>query len=171
VSSTEASRGSTDPQARIVARQGAFLWVSTGARLVLGALWLWAALAKILDPQQSVIAVRAYRLLPEALVKPVAWGLPFLEVAIAVLLLLGIRTRLAAWISLSLLTVFVASVASAWGRGLSISCGCFGGGGVAAGIDWTTYATEIARDAGLMALSAWLAWRPQSRLAVEVERR
>jgi len=137
---------------------------------VLGAVWLWAALAKILDPAQSVIAVRAYRLLPEALVRPVAWGLPFLELAVAALLLLGIRTRLAAWLSLGLLSVFVVSVASAWARGLSISCGCFGGGGTAAGVDWTTYAKEITRDVGLMALSAWLAWRPRSRLAVEVER-
>jgi uncharacterized membrane protein YphA (DoxX/SURF4 family) len=144
--------------------------VSTGVRLVLGGMWLWAALAKILDPSQSVIAVRAYRLLPEALVRPVAWGLPFLELAIAVLLLFGIRTRLAAWLSLGLLGVFIASVASAWARGLSISCGCFGGGGVAAGVDWTTYAVEIARDTVLLALSAWLVRRPRSRLAVEVER-
>ena len=171
MSSTEASRESAHQRARPAARRGAQLWASTCARLVLGAVWLWAALAKILDPEQSVIAVRAYRLLPEALVKPVAWGLPFLELAIAVLLLLGIRTRLAAWLSLGLLAVFVGSVASAWARGLSISCGCFGGGGVAAGIDWTSYATEIARDVGLMALSAWLAWRPRSRLAVEEGRR
>lgn len=171
MSSTEATRGSANPRARAGAHKGALLWVSTCARLVLGAVWLWAAGAKILDPAQSVIAVRAYRLLPEVLVRPVAWGLPFLELAIGVLLLLGVRTRLAAWLSLGLLGVFIASVASAWARGLSISCGCFGGGGVAAGIDWTTYATEIARDIGLMALSAWLAWRPQSRLAVEVVRR
>lgn len=145
------------------------LWASTVARLVLAVVWAWAAFAKIADPDQAAIAVRAYRILPEALVKPVAWGLPFLELAIAVLLLLGIRTRLAAFLSLGLLVVFVAGVASAWARGLSIDCGCFGGGGVSAGVDWTTYATEIARDAGLMAVSAWLAWRPRSRLALGKE--
>ena len=142
------------------------LWTSTAARLVLGAVWAWAAIAKIAGPEQAAIAVRAYRILPEALVKPVAWGLPFLELAIAVLLLTGIRTRLAAFLSLGLLAVFVAGVASAWARGLSIDCGCFGGGGVAPGVDATTYATEIARDAGLMVLSAWLAWRPASRLSL-----
>ena len=145
------------------------LWTSTVARLLLGAVWGWAAIAKIAGPAQAAIAVRAYRILPEALVKPVAWGLPFLEVAIAVLLLTGIRTRLAAFLSLGLLTVFVAGVGSAWARGLSIECGCFGGGGVAAGVDWTTYATEIARDVGLMALSAWLAWRPASAWALGEE--
>ena len=169
MSSRQATRPST-ARAGGASRRSILPWVSTGVRLVLGAVWLWAALAKVLDPAQSVIAVRAYRLLPEALIRPVAWGLPFLELAIAVLLLLGIRTRLAAWISLGLLCLFVAAVASAWARGLSISCGCFGGGGVVVNVDWTTYATEIARDVGLIALSAWLAWRPQSRLAVEVER-
>jgi uncharacterized membrane protein YphA (DoxX/SURF4 family) len=136
---------------------------------VLAGVWAWAAAAKIADPDRAAIAVRAFRLLPEILVKPVAWGLPFLELAVALMLLLGFRTRLAAFLSLGLLTVFVAGVASAWARGLSIECGCFGGGGVAQGVDWTTYATEIARDLGLMALSAWLAWRPASRLSLDRE--
>jgi len=171
VSSTSATRPTAASGPPASAWRDAAAWVSTGARLVLGVVWLWAGLVKILDPAQSVIAVRAYRLLPEALVRPVAWGLPFLELAVAILLLSGIRTRLAAWLSLGLLAVFVASVASAWARGLSISCGCFGGGGAAPGVHWTTYAKEIARDAALMALSAWLVWRPRSRLAVEVERR
>jgi uncharacterized membrane protein YphA (DoxX/SURF4 family) len=142
------------------------LWTSTVARLALGAVWAWAAIAKIADPDRAAIAVRAYRILPEVLVKPVAWGLPFLEIAIAVLLILGLRTRLAAILSLAVLAVFAVGVGSAWARGLSIECGCFGGGGVAAGVDWTSYATEIARDVGLMLLSAWLVWRPGSRLSM-----
>ena len=161
------SSRATGERLGVAPRPNAVLWASTGARVVLGAVWLWAAVAKMVDPQQAVVAVRAYRLLPEFLVRPVAWGLPFLELAVGVLLILGLRTRLAAVLSLGLLCVFTASVASAWVRGLSITCGCFGGGGVAPRVDWTTYAKELARDVGLMALSAWLIWRPQSRLALE----
>jgi len=161
------SSRATGERLGVALRPNAVLWASTAARLVLGAVWLWASATKMVDPQQAVVAVRAYRLLPEILVRPVAWGLPFLELAVGILLILGLRTRLAAGLSLGLLCVFVTAVASAWVRGLSITCGCFGGGGVAPHVDWTTYAKEIARDAGLIALSAWLLWRPRSRLAVE----
>lgn len=143
-------------------------WVSTAVRVLLAAVWMWAGVTKMAEPQRAEIAVRAYRLLPEALVKPVAWGLPFLEICLAVLFLLGIRTWLAAAISLGLLALFVAGVGSAWARGLSIECGCFGGGGAAPGVDAASYAWEIGRDAALMAASAWLLWRPRSRLALEV---
>jgi hypothetical protein len=68
------------------------LWAATGARLLLAAVWAWAALAKISDPDAAVRAVRAYQLLPEALVRPVAWGLPFAELALALLLAVGLST-------------------------------------------------------------------------------
>ena len=144
-------------------------WLSTAARLVLGGVLLVAGGAKVIDPQASVVAVRAYELLPDGLVTPVGWGLPFLELALGVLLLLGIAVRPAAWVAAVLLAGFVAAVASAAVRGLSIDCGCFGGGGpVPPG--QTAYATEIARDLGLLAVAGWLGVRPQSRLSLGGDR-
>ena len=105
------------------------LWAATLARLLLAAVWAWAALAKISDPDAAVRAVRAYQLLPEALVRPVAWGLPFAELVLAVLLAVGLATRLAAAGSAVLLGLFMVAIAAAWARGLQIHCGCFGGGG------------------------------------------
>ena len=56
-------------------------------------------------------------------------------------------------------------MASAAARGLSIDCGCFGGGGpVPPG--QTAYAAEIVRDLGLLAAAGWLVARPQSRLSL-----
>src|SRR6476659_3848663 len=104
-------------------------WLTTAARLALAVVWTWAGLAKLADPDAAVRAVRAYELFPEALVKPVAWGLPFVELALAVLLLVGLATRPAAWASVVLLLVFLGATASVWARGLQIDCGCFGGGG------------------------------------------
>jgi uncharacterized membrane protein YphA (DoxX/SURF4 family) len=130
---------------------------------------LWAGAAKVADPRAAVRAVTAYRLLPGVLVEPVAWGLPFVELAIAGLLLLGIRTRVASVLSLALLGVFVAAMASAWARGLSIDCGCFGGGGQSATAGWRSYSLEIVRDIGFAVPALWLAARPASRLAIEKE--
>ena len=142
------------------------VWVSTAARLVLGGVFLVAGGLKVIDPQSSVAAVRAYRLLPSALLTIVGWGLPFAEIALGVLLLAGIATRLVAVASAVLLLVFIAAVTSAAARGLSIDCGCFGGGGdVAPG--QTAYATEIVRDVGLLLLAVWLVWQPRSRLTLD----
>ena len=88
-----------------------------------------------------------------------------LEVSIGLMLVLGVHVRLAAVVSAVLLVAFVAGVGSAWARGLTIDCGCFGGGGqVAAGE--TRYGTEIARDAGLLAVALALARWPTSPLAL-----
>ena len=140
---------------------------ATAARLLLAGVWAWAALAKISDPDGAVRAVRAYELLPEALVRPVAWGLPFAELALAMLLAAGLATRLAAVCSAVLLGLFTAAIAAAWARGLQIHCGCFGGGGPATGVQARDYLLELVRDAGLLLVAALLAWQPHSRLALD----
>ncbi|HSS10507.1 MAG TPA: MauE/DoxX family redox-associated membrane protein [Acidimicrobiales bacterium] len=141
-------------------------WPSTASRFVLAAVFAWAGLAKIADPDAAVRAVRAYKLLPEALVKLFAWGLPFVEIALAVLLFAGLATRLAGLVAAGLLAMFIFSISSAWARDLQIDCGCFGGGG-AAHADAAKYLSELARDLGLLVVAAWLAWRPASRLALD----
>jgi uncharacterized membrane protein YphA (DoxX/SURF4 family) len=151
-------------------RDGTRAWwlrAATAARLLLAGVWAWAALAKISDPDAAVRAVRAYQLLPEALAHPVAWGLPFAELALAVLLAAGLATRLAATASAVLLALFMVAIASAWARGLQIDCGCFGGGGPASGVQASDYVVELARDAGLLVVAVLLAWRPHSRLALD----
>ena len=140
-------------------------WLATAARLVLGGVFVVAGALKVPDPAAAVRAVRAYQLLPEPLVGPVAFGLPVVEIAIGLALLAGVFVRTAAIASAVLLTVFVLAVASAWVRGLQIDCGCFGkGGAVSAGE--TAYPTEILRDVGLLVLAVALAARPRSRLAL-----
>jgi uncharacterized membrane protein YphA (DoxX/SURF4 family) len=140
--------------------------VSTGARIALAVVWAWAGLAKVSDPDAAAQAVRVYRILPEPLVGPVGHGMPFLEIALALLLLLGLGTRIAAAVSCVLLLAYIGAVASVWARGISIDCGCFGGGG-AVPASQTAYRQEIARDCGFLLLAAWLVWRPRSRLSLD----
>ena len=140
--------------------------VGTLARLGLAAVWLVSGALKAIDLDQAVVAVRAYDVLPRAAADVVAAVLPFFEIALGLLLLLGIGTRLVAVISGGLLLVFIAGVAQAWARGLSIDCGCFGGGGaVAPGA--TAYLEEIVRDVGFLALAAWLVVRPHTLLSMD----
>jgi len=141
-------------------------WVSTICRFVLAGVWLWAGLAKVADPSTAVLAVRAYDIVPEVLVKPVAWGLPFMEIGLAALLALGISIRIAGAFSLTLFLAFIAGVGSAWARGLQIECGCFGGGGADPAATGLRYALEIARDACFAAMAAWLIARAESYFAL-----
>jgi uncharacterized membrane protein YphA (DoxX/SURF4 family) len=142
-------------------------WIATAARLGLAVVWAWAARAKILEPDGAVVSVRAYRLLPEALVHPVAWGLPFLELALAVLLAAGVATRLAATTSAGLLLVFIAGTASAWARGLSIDCGCFSKGGQLAPGQHPNYLWDILRDVALLVVAVFLLMTPRTRISVD----
>jgi uncharacterized membrane protein YphA (DoxX/SURF4 family) len=159
--------GATGVEPAAGARAGRWAWVALGARLVLAAVWAWAGWAKIADPDAATRAVRAYDLFPEALVKPVAWGLPFVEIALALLLLVGLACRPAAWVSAVLFVAFIAMIGSAWARGLSIDCGCFGGGGAASGADAASYAKEIGRDLVLLGLAVLVAVGPVSALSVD----
>jgi len=136
------------------------------ARLVTGGVWIVAGALKLPDLDESVRAVRAYDLLPEAIVPTVGQLLPIVEVAVGACLVLGLLTRGSSVVSALLFTAFIVGIASAWARGLQIDCGCFGGGGR---IDEsaTTYPQEIARDAGLLLLSLWLVVRPRSRWALD----
>lgn len=140
--------------------------VTFAARLLVGGVWLVAGLLKLPDLASSVRAVRAYQLLPEAVVPAVGYALPILEVVVGLLLLMGLLVRGAAAVSGVLFVAFIAGIASAWARGLQIDCGCFGGGGYNANAA-EEYPWEIARDLGLLLASAWLVWRPRSPWAVD----
>jgi uncharacterized membrane protein YphA (DoxX/SURF4 family) len=87
--------------------------------------------------------------------------LQFLELALGALLLVGLGTRMVAIVSAVVLVAFIGAVAQSWARGLTIDCGCFGGGGQVAPGE-TQYPQEIARDIGFLLLAGWLLLRPRS---------
>jgi uncharacterized membrane protein YphA (DoxX/SURF4 family) len=140
--------------------------IGTAARVGLAGVFLVSGWLKIIDLDQTYVAVKAYQLLPKVALEPVAVGLPLLELALGALLLLGVGTRLVAVLSAGLLLAFIGGVAQAWARGLSIDCGCFGGGGDVAPEE-TSYGTELLRDTGFLALAVWLIVRPSSWLSLD----
>ena len=137
------------------------------ARVVVGLVWVVAGVLKLPDPNENVRAVRAYELLPESVVPVVGHALPVLEILVGVCLLLGLMTRVAAVVSVVLLAAFVIGISSVWARGLSIDCGCFGGGAGPAANAQAQYPWELARDVGLLLLSLWLVWHPRTPLAAD----
>lgn len=142
-------------------------WLGTLVRVGLAAVWLVAGGTKVGDLAGSGRAVNAYDVMPYDLAKVIGAALPFVELALGVLLLVGLATRLAAGVSAALLVVFIAGITQAWARGLQIDCGCFGSGGQLAAGQSPTYGPEILRDLGFLALAVFLLIWPLTRLSID----
>lgn len=141
-------------------------WIGFAARLLVGGVWIVAGLLKLPDPAGSVRAVRAYQLLPEAVVPLVGYALPIVEILVGLTLVVGLLVRIGAVLSCALFIAFIIGISSAWSRHLLIDCGCFGGGGFDAQAR-EKYPWELARDFGLLFASVWLVWRPRAPWALD----
>lgn len=130
--------------------------ISTLARLGLAAVGLASGWLKFSAPLDTMNAFYAYELFPEAIVPAMATVVPIVELILGVLLLLGIAVRLSAGISALMFMAFIALIISAWARGLTIDCGCFGGGGYDPESGPRQYLEEILRDIGFTSMALWL---------------
>jgi len=136
------------------------------ARLVLGVVLVVAGGLKVTSPAVSARAVRAFQILPYHVAGYVGYALPVVEIMIGLLLVAGLFTRVSAAVGGLLMLVFLIGISSAWIRGLTIDCGCFGGGGTV-GARETQYLTDILRDAALAACGAWLLLRPRTAYSLD----
>lgn len=156
------------PLTRLAASRPAWQpWLATAARLLLAGVFVAAGWPKFLDTEGTVRSVRAFEILPESLVRPFAYGLPMLELVLALLLLVGLGTRLAGGATAVLMLVFLGGIASAWARGLDIDCGCFGNAGEKVADPVTGYVRDIARDLLFLGAAVLLTLSPRSRFALD----
>jgi len=109
---------------------------------------LVAGALKVGNLQKSAMAVRAYELLPTAIANFLGYVLPWLEIGLGLLLILGVAVSISGLFGAIIMFAFIIAIAQAWARGLSIDCGCFGGGGP---IDpsQTKYFVALGRSIGI----------------------
>src|SRR5947209_11569716 len=118
-------------------------------RIALGGVFVYAAYTKLRQPWLVfAMSIDSYRMLPAWAVFTVARTLPWLELAIGVLLLIGAFARYVAPAATALLVVFYAAMYHAYLTGSGIDCGCFGVGEAVS-------AATLTRD-GLLLASAIL---------------
>jgi uncharacterized membrane protein YphA (DoxX/SURF4 family) len=141
-------------------------WLGLAIRVGLGVVFLFASVPKLSDPYSNVQAVKAYELLPAPWFRWVGYGQPMVELLIGLCLLVGLLTRVSGALATLLFAAFIFGIAWAWSHGLEIRCGCFSRGGASPGSP-SNYPLEILRDIGLLAMSAYLVWRPRSVLALD----
>jgi uncharacterized membrane protein YphA (DoxX/SURF4 family) len=95
------------------------------ARLILGGIFIYASLDKIVHPLEFAKIIKNYQILPDFLITLPALILPWLELLAGVFLIAGIWTRSAALLLSMLLLAFVLALGVNAVRGINISCGCF----------------------------------------------
>ena len=122
-------------------------WLLVAGRVVLGAILVYAAYAK-LRVSWLVFAgsLSGYQLLPDSLLEPIAKTLPWFELALGILLISGVLARWSALVSTLLLGTFFAVMIRSYAAGLKIDCGCFGPGEALG-------PKTLIRDGSLVALS------------------
>jgi uncharacterized membrane protein YphA (DoxX/SURF4 family) len=141
-------------------------WIGLVCRLTLGGVLFVAGYLKVDKLEVSQMAVRSYELLPIPIANFLGQTLPFFEVVIGLLLIVGAATRAVAALGGFTMFIFIIAIAQAWARGLNIDCGCFGGGGTVAPGE-TRYLQEILRDAGLVAMALFLIRYPVSKFSID----
>lgn len=125
-------------------------------RLIVAYVFIRAGLPKIQDPVSFSVAVGGFRLTGPELSMWVALILPWLELVLGLGLLIPRLRRTSGILLALLLLLFIGLHASAWLRGLDISCGCFG---KELTPESPNYLWLIARNSLLLVGLEWITWR------------
>jgi uncharacterized membrane protein YphA (DoxX/SURF4 family) len=129
-------------------------WFLIAGRLILGAVFLYAAYTKLREPWMLfAFAVNSYGILPEWAVTLVARALPWFELSLGFFLVLGLLLRWTTSSAAALLAFFFTIMLYTYIKNPnsnSISCGCFGFGEKIGPL-------TLARDGSLLTLALVIA--------------
>jgi uncharacterized membrane protein YphA (DoxX/SURF4 family) len=126
-------------------------------RIVLGGLFVYAGIVKVLAPLDFAQNIRNYDLVGQSLSFIAAIVLPWLEILAGAFLIAGIWQRGAALVISGLLAFFIALTIVTMIRGLDVDCGCFGA------IDRKVGLSVIVEDLGMLYLGLCLLLAPTNR--------
>jgi hypothetical protein len=121
-------------------------------RLCLAAFLTPSAIRKLADMPHFIEGTVAYEVLPERVARVVGFTIPWIELALALALILGVALPIAGTLAAFVLTSFALAVAVNLRRGRQINCNCYGVAATVT-ISWAT----IARICMLLAMSATVA--------------
>ena len=131
-------------------------------RVALGGLLLVAGALKAGHAAELASAIAGFRLLPAAIVGPLALALPYVELLLGAYLVAGLLTRAVAIAVTVAFVAYAAAIASAVVRHIPANCGCFGPADVAVA-DWP----HVAVDLALAGAGAFVAFGAPGAFAVD----
>ena len=95
------------------------------SRFVLGIIFIYASIDKIIDPISFSSTIDNYHISPYSLNNIAALVIPWLELIIGVFLIFGIFINGSSFIAILLLLFFIFILTQALLRGINVDCGCF----------------------------------------------
>lgn len=113
--------------------------LSLCARLILGGIFIYASIDKVLHPDAFAKAVYNYQILPHDFINATAIVLPWLELVLGIFLVFGLFREGSVGLVTLLLLVFLGAMAFNLARGLDIDCGCFSSGSGSSGVHMGWY--------------------------------
>ena len=133
------------------------------SRFFLALIFAVSAAGKITAPGLFRTMVEEYHVLPQVLITPFAYGLPWIEALLALYLIVGLFLRFAGVATAVLLLIFIVALGIQIARGtVAHGCGCLPAGGPLSSlpmVQWlaggaTIGLFDIARDIVFMGLAA-----------------
>ena len=100
-------------------------YINLVIRLIVGFIFILTGISKIVDPALFAREISNYDMMPLSLINLMAIILPWVEVVVGILFIMGVRIKASIILLVAMLLVFNFGVASAWARGLDINCGCY----------------------------------------------
>ncbi len=126
-------------------------------RIVLGAVFLYAAATKVPNMAAFADDLANYRIMPASLVPWASAMVVGVEIVAAAVLIVGAFARAAACVISALLVGFIVGLSQALLRGIDLRCGCFGGAELAT---WGT----VGRDVVMLASALAIAWKGPGKI-------
>jgi uncharacterized membrane protein YphA (DoxX/SURF4 family) len=146
-------------------RLGAMPWLVVLARILVGGVFIFAGLSKLLIPHAEVVAImQQYTVIPPALIPLLATLLPWIELLSGTALLIGFYTTPAAVVIGVQLLSFCGLMTTILLLGIDIEdCGCFGN------LGWNETPLQVLiRDLVMLGLLVPVVTRQRDVLALDV---
>jgi uncharacterized membrane protein len=135
------------------------LALSWAGRLIVGAVFIYAAISKLLDPVAFAQDIANYQAFPHWTWNFAAAVVPVAELVGGIALITGFKRRAGSLVLGALTLAFMGLILSVIVRGIDLSCGCFGDATEASTVGWPL----MLRDLGLLVAIVVAYLPPESR--------
>tara|TARA_B100001559_G_scaffold22317_1_gene18099 strand:- start:76 stop:531 length:456 start_codon:yes stop_codon:yes gene_type:complete len=131
------------------------------SRLILGSVFIYASIDKIVNPGDFAKIVGNYHVLPFGIENLLAIILPWVEFIAGVCLIVGVMVDGATILVILMNIVFIFAITQALARGISVECGCFS---VASDTGSAIGVKTILRDIGYLFLAYIVYYRKDHKV-------
>ena len=117
-------------------------------RIIVGGLFVYSSIEKIIDPLAFATIIHNYRITPPGMINLLTVVIPWMEFTAGVFLIFGVRIRASALAINLMLVFFTVILAITALRGINVACGCFSSSTAVK----SNLALRIVEDIGMLAL-------------------